>query len=51
MDFTGRFPNKLSRANKYILIAYHEDSNAILGAPVINKQANTLKQAWLHFHD
>ena len=50
MDLTGRFPYKSLRGNEYILIAYHVDSNAILGTSVKNKQANTLKQAWLRLH-
>ena len=41
MDLTGRFQNKLSRGNKYILIAFHVDSNAILGTPV-KKNKHTL---------
>ena len=51
MDLTGRFPYKSSWGNKYILIAYHVDSNTILGTPVRNKQAKTIKQAWLHLHN
>ena len=42
MDLKGRFPYKSPRGNEYILIAYHIDSNTILGTPVKNKQSNTM---------
>ena len=51
MDLTGRIPYKSSRGNEYILIAYHVDSNAIIGTPVKNRQANTFKKASLHSHN
>ena len=44
MDLTGRFPYKSSLGNGYILIAFHKDSDAILGTPVKNKQAHTLNK-------
>ena len=37
MDLTDRFPDKSPRGNKYILIAYHVDLNAILGTRDRNK--------------
>ena len=37
MDLTGRFPHCSSRGNEYILVAYHYDSNAILGLPLKNR--------------
>ena len=39
MDLTGRIPCKSFKGNEYILIAYHVDSNAILGQAIKNKQA------------
>ena len=36
MDLPGRFPYSSSRGHEYILIAYHYDSNAILGPPLKN---------------
>ena len=51
MDLTGSFPYKSSQGNEYILIAFHVDSHAILDTPGTNKQAHTLKQAWLHLHN
>ena len=46
IDLTGRFPYKSSRGNEYILIAYHYDSNAILGLPLKNRRAGTITKAW-----
>ena len=51
MDLTGRFPYCSSRGNEYILIAYHYDSNAILGLPIRNRQAATITAAWSKLHD
>ena len=51
MDLTGRFPYCSSKGNEYILIAYHYDSNAILGLPVANRQAGTLTKAWKKLHE
>lgn len=50
MDLCGRFPFRSSRGNEYILIAFHVDSNAILGRPVKNRQAATLATAWSSIH-
>ena len=50
MDLTGRFPIQSSRGNEYILIAYHYDSNAIVGLPVKNRQTATLSAAWEKLH-
>ena len=51
MDLTGRFPYRSSRGNEYILIAYHYDSNAILGLPLKNRQAATITEAWQTIHN
>jgi hypothetical protein len=45
MDGTGRFPQRSSRGNEYILIGYHFDGNAILGQPIKNRSADTLTTA------
>ena len=50
MDLTGRFPYCSSRGNEYILIAYHYDSNAIMGRPLKNRQAATITNAWKDIH-
>ena len=45
-DQTGKFPHKSSRGNQYIMIVYDYDSNAILAAPLKNKAAATIRDAW-----
>ena len=50
MDGTGRFPQRSSRGNEYILIGYHFDGNAILGQPIKNRSADTLTTAWETIH-
>ena len=45
-DLTGRFPIQSSRGNNYVLIAYHVDANAILQAPLKNRQALSIVNAW-----
>ena len=49
-DLTGRFPFTSTRGNKYILIMYDYDSNCILAKPVKNRQAATLKDAFLDLY-
>ena len=51
MDITGRFPYASSRGHEYILIAYHYDSNAILGLPLKNRQSATITHAWEQLHN
>ena len=46
MDLTGHFPYCSSRGNKYILIVYHYNSNAILGHALPNRQAGTITKGW-----
>ena len=48
MDLTERFPYKSSRGNEYVLmaIAFHVDSNAILGQAIKNRQALKITNAW-----
>jgi hypothetical protein len=40
-DLTGRFPTTSSRGNKYVLVVYDYDSNAVIGEPM--KTAATRK--------
>ena len=51
MDLTGRFPHCSSRGNEYILVAYHYDSNAIIGLPLKNRQSDTITAAWQTLHN
>ena len=50
-DLTGRYPIQSSRGNEYVLIIYDYDGNAILQAPLKNRQAATIKEAWMNLHD
>ena len=49
-DLTGRFPFQSSRGNNYLFILYDYDGNAILAEPIKNRQAATIKNAWLKLH-
>jgi hypothetical protein len=50
-DLTGRFPHISARGNKYLLIVYDFDSNAILVEPLKSRQAGEIKRAWQSLHD
>jgi hypothetical protein len=45
-DQTGRFPVVSSKGNKYIMILYDYDSNAILAQPIKNRTAPELLKAF-----
>jgi hypothetical protein len=45
-DQTGRFPVVLSKGNKYIMILYHYDSNAILAKTIKDRTAPELLRAF-----
>ena len=49
-DQTGRFPNKSSRGNQYIMIAYDQDSNAILAQPIKTRSEHELLKAMTAIH-
>jgi hypothetical protein len=49
-DLTGRFPHISARGNKYLLIVYDFDSNAILSEPLKSRQADEIKKAWEILH-
>lgn len=49
-DQTGQFPFTSSRGNKYLMIVYDYDSNAILQEPLKNKTSNELIRAWQKIH-
>ncbi len=46
----GQFPYTSSRGNKYLLILYEYDSNAILAHPIKTRQAHEIKHAWIILH-
>ena len=45
-DLTGHFPYISSQGNKYILVIYDYDSNAILAEPIQSRQAAHIKKAY-----
>ena len=45
-DLTGAFPYTSSRGNKYLYVMYDHDSNGILVAPLKNRNATTIMEAW-----
>ena len=49
-DQIGRFPNKSSRGNQYIMVAYDHDSNAILAEPIKRRVAEELLRAIKAIH-
>ena len=46
-DQTGAFPIQTSRGNKYILIMYVYDANAIMVELIKSHQAKTTNEAWI----
>ena len=50
-DLTGPFPSVSSRGNKYVLIAYDYDSNAILATPVKTRRAGEMTKAFKHLYN
>jgi hypothetical protein len=49
-DQTGRFPQTSSRGNKYIMIFYDYDSNAILAEPLKSRSESELVRAFTKLH-
>jgi hypothetical protein len=45
-DQTGRFPVIFSKGNKYIMVLYEYDGNAILAEPIKNRTAADLLRAF-----
>jgi hypothetical protein len=45
-DHTGRFPVVSSKGNKYIMVLYDNDSNAILAKPIKDRTAPELLKAF-----
>jgi hypothetical protein len=48
---TGRFPTTSSRGNKYIMILYDYDSNAILAEPLKSKSEGEMIRAYSKLHE
>jgi hypothetical protein len=49
-DQTGRFPTTSSRGNKYLMVLYDHDSNAILSEPLKSRSASELVRATTSLH-
>jgi hypothetical protein len=49
-DQTGRFPITPSRGNKYIMIVYDYETNAILSEPLKYRNKNELLRAYTNLH-
>ena len=49
-DQTGRFPTRSSRGNQYVMVAYDQDSNAIIGEPLKTRAAQELLRAMMSIH-
>jgi hypothetical protein len=49
-DQTGRFPTTSSRGNKYVMIVYDYDSNAILAKPLTSRTEAELLRAYTKLH-
>ena len=47
-DFTGAFPHKSSMGNLYVMVMYDYDINAILAEPTKNRQAASIRNAFLN---
>ena len=45
-DLVGRFPYRSIRGNKYILVAYSYDGNAILVKAINSRSHPTIKAVW-----
>ena len=51
MDLTGRFPHTSSRGNKYFVVVYDYDTNAIVFEPIRKRQAKEILTAFLKCQD
>lgn len=50
-DQTGRFPVQSSQGNKYLMVLYDYDSNAILAEPLKNRNDTTILAAFEKMHN
>jgi hypothetical protein len=50
IDACGRFPQRSSSGNEYIIVAYHYDGNAILATATKDRTAQSLTNAWESIH-
>ena len=50
-DLTGKFPVQSALGNKYILIVYHYDANAIIAEPLKDRTAGSIAKAHERVYD
>ena len=50
INLGGKFPDKYSRGNQYLLLLYNYDINAILVYPFKTRQAGELTKVWTTLH-
>ena len=50
-DLAGKFPQRSSSGNQYVLVGYNFDANSILATPFKNRTAPILTQAWKTLHN
>ena len=50
-DLTGRFPQKSSRGNEYILVGYHYNADAILATAIKDRTTSSITSAWQKMHN
>jgi hypothetical protein len=49
-DQTGRFPVQATTGNKYVVVVYDYDSNAILAEPIANRRDTSIRNAISKLH-
>ena len=49
-DLTGRFPQKSSRGNEYIMVGYHHDGNSILATALKDRTAQYIVKGWEYLY-
>ena len=48
---TDHFPQKSISGNQYIMVGYNYDANSILGHPLKDRTANSMRTAWQYLHN
>ena len=51
VDLTDRFPKRSSQGNKYILVGYQYDANAIQASPIKDRTASSIINVWEAMHN
>ena len=51
LDLTGRFPQKSSRGDEYIMVRYHHAGNSILATALRDRSAQCITKGWRAPHE